>query len=145
MLYGPNTNNGSIIYMLECQAEYAVQAVEWMERDDLAWIDVKPDVEAEYNDAAPTRPRHRGRVGRGQLPQLLPRRRGPHRHAVAAQHERVPPPHRAARPRRLPHARQRSSLNTDTAFSRRNFGHTWSRNGTSGSSEKIRSSERPIG
>jgi cation diffusion facilitator CzcD-associated flavoprotein CzcO len=50
MLYGPNTNNGSIIYMLECQAEYAAQAVEWIERDDLAWIDVKPEVETEYNE-----------------------------------------------------------------------------------------------
>jgi len=49
MLYGPNTNNGSIIYMLECQAEYAVRAVEWMERDGLTWIDVKPEAEAEYN------------------------------------------------------------------------------------------------
>jgi cation diffusion facilitator CzcD-associated flavoprotein CzcO len=49
MLYGPNTNNGSIIYMLECQAGYAVQAVEWIERNDLAWIDVKPEVEAGYN------------------------------------------------------------------------------------------------
>ena len=26
MLYGPNTNNGSIIYMIECQAEYVVRA-----------------------------------------------------------------------------------------------------------------------
>ena len=51
MLYGPNTNNGSIIYMLECQAEYAVRAVQWLDADDLASIDVKPDVEAEYNDA----------------------------------------------------------------------------------------------
>ena len=50
MLYGPNTNNGSIIYMLECQAEYALRAVEWMQREDVAWIDVKPDVEAAYND-----------------------------------------------------------------------------------------------
>ncbi len=49
MLYGPNTNNGSIIYMLECQAEYAVRAVEWMDRDGVAWMDVKPAVEAEYN------------------------------------------------------------------------------------------------
>src|SRR5262249_56781395 len=38
-----------------------------------------------------------------------------------------------------------SILKTCMAFSRRNFGHTWSRNGTSGSSRKIRSSERPIG
>ena len=38
-----------------------------------------------------------------------------------------------------------SRLNTRSAFSRRNFGHTWSRNGTSGSSVKMRSSDRPIG
>src|SRR5262245_14296525 len=38
-----------------------------------------------------------------------------------------------------------SSLNTRTAFSRRNFGHTWSRNGTSGISLKMRSSDRPMG
>jgi len=38
-----------------------------------------------------------------------------------------------------------SSLKTRTALSRRNFGHTSSRNGTSGSSRKMRSSERPIG
>jgi len=50
MLYGPNTNNGSIIYMLECQAGYAVQAVDWMDREGIAWIDVKPEVETAYNE-----------------------------------------------------------------------------------------------
>ena len=38
-----------------------------------------------------------------------------------------------------------SSLNTRIAFSRRNFGHTWSRNGTFGISVKMRSRLRPIG
>ena len=38
-----------------------------------------------------------------------------------------------------------SRLNTRSAFSRRNFGHTWSRNGTSGISVKIRSRLSPIG
>jgi len=51
MLYGPNTNNGSIIYMIEAQVEYAVRHLQWMDRDALAAIDVKPDVEAAYNDA----------------------------------------------------------------------------------------------
>src|SRR4029077_21158322 len=37
------------------------------------------------------------------------------------------------------------SLNTRSAFSRRNLGHTWSRNGTPGSSAKIRSRVSPIG
>ncbi len=50
MLYGPNTNNGSIIYMLECQADYVVRVLEWMDGKDLAWIGVRPEVEARYNE-----------------------------------------------------------------------------------------------
>jgi cation diffusion facilitator CzcD-associated flavoprotein CzcO len=50
MLYGPNTNNGSIIYMLECQADYVVRVLEWMEAKDLSWVDVRPDIEARYNE-----------------------------------------------------------------------------------------------
>ena len=38
-----------------------------------------------------------------------------------------------------------SSLNTRMALSRRNLGHTWSRNGTFGISVKMRSRLRPIG
>ena len=37
------------------------------------------------------------------------------------------------------------NLNTRSAFSRRNFGQTWSRKPTSGISAKMRSSDRPIG
>lgn len=50
MLYGPNTNNGSILYMIEAQVEYAVRHLEWMDREGLAWIDVKPEVEVAYNE-----------------------------------------------------------------------------------------------
>lgn len=50
MLYGPNTNNGSIIYMIECQVDYVMRMLERMEADRLAWVDVKPEVEARYND-----------------------------------------------------------------------------------------------
>jgi cyclohexanone monooxygenase len=50
MLYGPNTNNGSIIYMLECQADYVVRALEWMDAKQVEWIDVRADVEARYNE-----------------------------------------------------------------------------------------------
>ncbi len=38
-----------------------------------------------------------------------------------------------------------SSLNTRAALSWRNFGHTWSRKGTWGSSSKMRSRVRPMG
>ncbi|GMU79369.1 MAG: monooxygenase [Acidimicrobiia bacterium] len=49
MLYGPNTNNGSIIYMIEAQVEYTVRHLQWMDAEGLSWIDVKPEAEAAYN------------------------------------------------------------------------------------------------
>ncbi len=51
MLYGPNTNNGSIIYMIECQVDYVMQVLEQMDERDLAWVDVRGDVMDEYNTA----------------------------------------------------------------------------------------------
>jgi cation diffusion facilitator CzcD-associated flavoprotein CzcO len=51
MLYGPNTNLGgnSIIYMLEGQIGYALGAITELEMRRLAWIDVRPQVQAEFN------------------------------------------------------------------------------------------------
>jgi hypothetical protein len=49
MLYGPNTNNGSIIYMIECQVHYVMEMLDAMDEHDLAWVDVKRDVMDEYN------------------------------------------------------------------------------------------------
>ncbi len=51
MLYGPNTNNGSIIFMIECQVDYVMQVLEQMDERDLAWVDVRGDVMDEYNAA----------------------------------------------------------------------------------------------
>ena len=51
MLYGPNTNNGSILFMLESQVAYVVRQLERMQAEDLAWIDVRPEAMARYNDA----------------------------------------------------------------------------------------------
>jgi cation diffusion facilitator CzcD-associated flavoprotein CzcO len=51
MLYGPNTNNGSIIYMIEWQVDYVMKMLDAMDDHDLAWVDVKRDVMDEYNDA----------------------------------------------------------------------------------------------
>jgi len=51
MLYGPNTNNGSILFMIERQVEYTVRQIERAEREALAWIDVRAEVEAQYNEA----------------------------------------------------------------------------------------------
>lgn len=49
MLYGPNTNAGSLIYMIECQVDYVVGLLRRMEHDNLAWIDVHRDVMDAYN------------------------------------------------------------------------------------------------
>jgi cation diffusion facilitator CzcD-associated flavoprotein CzcO len=49
MLYGPNTNNGSILFMLECQVAYVMRLLDRMDADDLAWIDVRPEVMDDYN------------------------------------------------------------------------------------------------
>jgi cation diffusion facilitator CzcD-associated flavoprotein CzcO len=50
MLYGPNTNNGSILFMLECQADYVVRVLAWMDAERLGWVDVRPEIEARYNE-----------------------------------------------------------------------------------------------
>jgi hypothetical protein len=51
MLYGPNTNLGhnSILFMLECQTRYILDAIRQMVERDLASIDVRQDVMDAYN------------------------------------------------------------------------------------------------
>lgn len=51
MLYGPNTNNGSILFMLECQVAYVLRQLRNMDDDGLEWIDVRADVMDDYNRA----------------------------------------------------------------------------------------------
>ena len=52
VLYGPNTNLGgnSIIYMLEGQIGYVLGAIEALNAERLAWLDVRPDVQDTFND-----------------------------------------------------------------------------------------------
>src|SRR5438552_3307187 len=51
MMYGPNTNLGhnSIIFMLECQTRYIVEAIETLRRRGLTYLDVRPEAMAAYN------------------------------------------------------------------------------------------------
>jgi len=49
MLYGPNTNNGSIIWQIECQVAYLLRQLHRMDDEQLAWIDVRQDVMDDYN------------------------------------------------------------------------------------------------
>lgn len=50
MLYGPNTNNGSIMTMLEHQANYVVHRLQDMAAQSLGWIDVRREVMDAYNE-----------------------------------------------------------------------------------------------
>ncbi|MFP6624900.1 MAG: NAD(P)/FAD-dependent oxidoreductase, partial [Myxococcota bacterium] len=50
MLYGPNTNNGSILTMIEYQVDYSLQQIQRIANEGLAWIDVRPEVMERYNE-----------------------------------------------------------------------------------------------
>jgi cation diffusion facilitator CzcD-associated flavoprotein CzcO len=50
MLYGPNTNNGSILSMIEYQVDYVMRLLELLGKEDLAWIDVRPEVMKSFNE-----------------------------------------------------------------------------------------------
>jgi hypothetical protein len=49
MLYGPNTNNGSILFMLECQVAYALRHLERMRDERLVTMEVRQEVASAYN------------------------------------------------------------------------------------------------
>jgi len=51
MMYGPNTNNGSILEMIEKQVDFAIRQIERIESEDLAWLEARQDVTDAYNDA----------------------------------------------------------------------------------------------
>jgi cation diffusion facilitator CzcD-associated flavoprotein CzcO len=50
MLYGPNTNNGSILTMLESQVDYAVRQLQRLADQQLAWLDVRPEPAERFNE-----------------------------------------------------------------------------------------------
>lgn len=50
-LYGPNTNKGSILFMIECQAGYIVRQLARLDEQQLAWLDVRAPAMADYNEA----------------------------------------------------------------------------------------------
>lgn len=49
MLYGPNTNNGSIIHQIECQVDYTTRKLTKMRQLGLAAIDLKREALDAYN------------------------------------------------------------------------------------------------
>lgn len=50
MLYGPNTNNGSILQMLEYQTLHVLDHVKSLAKDGVDWVDVKPERQTVYNE-----------------------------------------------------------------------------------------------
>lgn len=50
MLYGPNTNQGSILLMHEHGVDYIVRKLEQMRDDGIAWLELRPEVMDEYNE-----------------------------------------------------------------------------------------------
>ena len=51
MIYGPNTNNGSLLTMIEYQVDHILGHIRRLRDEGLAWIDVRPEPMARYNDA----------------------------------------------------------------------------------------------
>ena len=49
ILYGPGTNGGEIVTMLESQSEFAVRAIKRMRRERVTAIEVRPVFEREWN------------------------------------------------------------------------------------------------
>lgn len=51
LLYGPNTNLGhsSIVFMLESQIRYVMQAAHRLARGDVTWLDVRAEVQDVFN------------------------------------------------------------------------------------------------
>jgi cation diffusion facilitator CzcD-associated flavoprotein CzcO len=60
ILYGPNTNLGhnSIIYMLESQTDYVLEAIRFAGSRGAKWIDPHPNVQEEYNRELQQRLKH---------------------------------------------------------------------------------------
>jgi hypothetical protein len=52
MLAGPNTGIGhtSLVYMIEAQFPYVIQALQLMKERSIASVEVRPDVQASYNE-----------------------------------------------------------------------------------------------
>ena len=51
MLYGPNTNNGSILEMIEHQVAYILCQIQFMDEHALRWMTLKSSTMTRYNEA----------------------------------------------------------------------------------------------
>jgi cation diffusion facilitator CzcD-associated flavoprotein CzcO len=95
-LVGPNTGLGhnSIVFMIESQCNYVLDALRLMEAEGAAELDVRPEAQAAYNERLQKRMR-----------ELVPRRPRAQHDPVADLHVAVPRAHAQARSRAVRAAR----------------------------------------
>ena len=105
-LVGPNTGLGhnSIVFMIESQCNYVLDALRLMETAGAAELEVRPEAQARYNARIQDADARHG-VDVGRLRELVPRRQRPQHDAVAHLHLALPRAHAQARPRALRAAR----------------------------------------
>ena len=98
MLLGPNTGLGhsSMVYMIESQIAYVMDALRAMRETGAAIVEVKPEAERAYNEEV--RRRMQGTVWETRLHELVPGREGQHPDALARLDVALPAPHRPLRP-----------------------------------------------
>ena len=95
MLYGPGTNGGEIVIMLESQAEYAVRAIKRMIRERVTAVEVKPELRGAVVPLAPVEDGRHVLDDEQQLLQVADRQ---DRDPVAVRQPALPRAHEAARP-----------------------------------------------
>ena len=96
MLYGPGTNGGEIVTMLESQAEFAARAVKRMRRERVTAIEVKPRYRGAVEPLAPVEDAGHVVDDEQQLLQVTHRH---DRHAMALGEPPLPGADQAVRPR----------------------------------------------
>ena len=94
-LIGPNTGLGhnSMVYMIESQLNYVMDALRIMDEQGIAEFEVRPDVDGLLQRADPVQAAGHG-VDVG-LRELVPRRRRQEHDDLAGLHVALPPPHEA--------------------------------------------------
>jgi hypothetical protein len=60
IIMGPNSGLGhnSVVFMAECQVNYIVQVLQWMQQDKLKWVEVRPGALAAFNERLQQRLQH---------------------------------------------------------------------------------------
>ncbi len=93
VMYGPNTNHGSgsVPFTLECQFNYALDAIERLRERGLRFIDLRPETQTEWQ-SGDTGAQPQVRLAFRRLQQLVHQRGGREHQQLARPVARVPAP-----------------------------------------------------